>query len=319
MARKELCSARIVSVAQFASFRRLRKDTGFAEATYGTSNRLDFRGGFDFAVADNLFLRVTGAFKRIDGYQDMLDFTCQMIANGTPALAGSLPSLVRSNEITKGNCKIGELGGSDSHAARAMVRYVATEGLEFNLTADYSYTTTQPQPTSVLSGRTPSPFSFDGPYNDAVIFPRFGIRFANSFPGPVNNTFLTGNPFTTYANYSDPVGGKRWPPDGTNETWGVTGKVDWDVTDAVHMTTIAAYRTYQQNWASDGDYTPFDLNTTLNLQHHQQRSIEVRLTGSLFDNKVEWTTGGFGWLCHLRQPRLGLLCFGRAPWLDSKL
>jgi iron complex outermembrane receptor protein len=319
-------------------------DTAFVEATYGTSNRLDFRGGFDFAVTDNLFLRVTGAFKRIDGYQKMLDFTCQMVANGTPQLAGindglgadgsagggldgqpdvvpvgsiadnqfALPSLIRSNQTTKGNCKIGELGGSDSHATRAMLRYVAKEGLEFNLSADYSFTTTQPQPTTVLTGRTPSPFSFDGPYNDAVIFPKFGIRFANDFPGPVNSLFVPTDPFTTYANYNDPVNGKRWPTDGTNQTWGVTAKVDWDITGMVHLTTIGAYRTYEQDWASDGDYTPFDLNTTLNLQHHQQRSLEVRLTGNLFDDKVEWTTGGFYYSSE--SDLGGYVTFGSLDW-----
>ncbi len=324
-------------------------DTGFAEATFGTSNRLDFRGGFDFAVTNNLFLRVTGAFKRIDGYQNMLDYTCQMIANGTPQLAGindglgadgsagggldgqpdvvpvgsqadnqfAFPTLQPSNKASKGDCKIGELGGSDSHAARAMLRYVASEDLEINLSADYSFTTTQPQPTSVLSGRTPSLFSFDGPYNDAVIYPMFGIRFANSYdfanpPGPVNSLFVTGNPFTTYANYSDPVTGRRWPPNGTNETWGFTGKLDWDITEMVHLTTIGAYRTYQQHWASDGDYTPFDLNTTLNLQHHQQRSLEIRLTGNLFDNAVEWTAGGFYYSSE--SDLGGYVTFGSLDW-----
>ena len=35
-------------------------DTGHFELTYGTSNRLDLRGSYDFAIADNLFVRVSG-------------------------------------------------------------------------------------------------------------------------------------------------------------------------------------------------------------------------------------------------------------------
>jgi iron complex outermembrane recepter protein len=64
-------------------------DTGHVELTYGTSNRLDLKGSYDFAITDNLFLRVSGVSKQIDGYQDVLDFTCQMKVNGTPALAGT--------------------------------------------------------------------------------------------------------------------------------------------------------------------------------------------------------------------------------------
>src|SRR6185369_203774 len=53
-------------------------DTGTLELTYGTSHRLDLRGIYDFKLTDKLFARITGVSKRIDGYQDVLDFTCQM-------------------------------------------------------------------------------------------------------------------------------------------------------------------------------------------------------------------------------------------------
>src|SRR5690242_14781656 len=86
-------------------------DTGSIEATYGTSNRLDLRGTYDFAMAKNLFVRITGISKRIDGYQDVLDFPCEMKKRGTPALAGTLPTLVPSNRELNGNCKIAERGG----------------------------------------------------------------------------------------------------------------------------------------------------------------------------------------------------------------
>jgi iron complex outermembrane receptor protein len=279
-------------------------DTGWVEATYGTSHRLDIRGGFDFALADNLFMRVTGAAKQIDGYEDMIDYTCQMIANGTPQLAGSLPELVPSNKANQGNCKIGQMGGSSSKAARIMLRYLPMEKLEINLSADYSRTVTQPQPESFLSGRDPNGFP-EALYDAAVIFPTYGIHLNSDL-------WLTGDPFKTYANYSDPLTGKRWPTDGVMDVWGATGKVDWDITDGVHMKTIAAYRTYESDWASDGDGTPFDLNTTLNLQHHQQTSIEVNFTGGLFDNKVQWTTGGFYFSS--KSVLGGYVTFGSLAW-----
>ena len=44
-------------------------NTGYVEATYETSRRMDLKAGFDFALLDNLFVRVTGVAKCIDGYQ----------------------------------------------------------------------------------------------------------------------------------------------------------------------------------------------------------------------------------------------------------
>src|SRR3569833_4199739 len=68
-------------------------DTGQLELTYGTSHRLDLRGGYDFKLTDNLFARLTGVSKQIDGYEDVLDFTCQMKQYGTPQLAGNTDGL----------------------------------------------------------------------------------------------------------------------------------------------------------------------------------------------------------------------------------
>lgn len=113
-------------------------DTGSLEVGYGTSNRLDLKGSYDFAATDKLFVRITGVSKQIDGYQDILDFRCQMIKNGTPALAGTFPSLVPSNRETGGNCKIAERGGSHLDAGRVMLRYLASDNLEMSLSGDYS-------------------------------------------------------------------------------------------------------------------------------------------------------------------------------------
>ena len=126
-------------------------NTGYVDATYGSSRRMDLKAGFDFALKENLFMRVTGVAKTIEGYQERLDFRCQMIADGTPQLAGTLPIPSPSNETTAGNCKDGENGGSTNQALKAMLRYLATEDLEFNFSADYSHT----------DGRTGGPGAVD--------------------------------------------------------------------------------------------------------------------------------------------------------------
>jgi iron complex outermembrane recepter protein len=259
-------------------------DTGNIELTYGTSNRLDLRGTYDFAMTEKLFVRVTGVSKRIDGYQDVLDFPCQMRVNGTPALSGTLPTLVPTNRQLAGDCKIAERGGSHTDAGRVMLRYLASDKLEMSLTADYSNGFADGQPDSKLTRHQSTNF-FNNLYSNNVIFPQFGVRFT------ADDRFLTGNPFTTYAYPADPVGGKTFPVGQYSSAWGSTGKLGYEFSDNLRLDMVVGYRTYQIDWLGDGDQLPIDLNHTYELQGHEQKTYEARLSGEAMDNKLEWTTG----------------------------
>ncbi|MET0291175.1 MAG: TonB-dependent receptor, partial [Steroidobacteraceae bacterium] len=261
-------------------------DTGNVEVTFGTSNRLDLRATYDFAMTEKLFVRVTGISKRMDGYQDVLDFPCEMRRRGTPQLAGTLPSLVPSNLQNAGNCKIAERGGTQLDGGRLMLRYLATDDLELSLSGDYSDSYADGQPDSKLTRHQPTNF-FNNLYSDTVIFPRYGVRFT------ADDRFLTGNPFTTYAYPVDPVGGKAFPPGQYVTAWGSTGKLNYRITDTMALDLIAGYRTYEADWMGDGDQMPIDLNHTYVLQGHWQKSLEARLSGVLFDKKLDWTAGAY--------------------------
>ncbi|MEJ0035676.1 MAG: TonB-dependent receptor [Gammaproteobacteria bacterium] len=298
-------------------------DTGSLELTYGTRHRLDLRGIYDFKVTDKLYARVTGVSKQIDGYQDVLDFTCQMRANGTPQLAGigdglgadgsaggapngqpdvvpvgsaadnnfSFPTQVPSNKENKGDCRIAKRGGSETNAGRLMFRYLATEKLELGLAADYSKTDQEPAVDSKLTRHLDTP-GFNLTYDNNVVFPKYGIRFT------ADDRFLTGNPFTTYANPIDPIGGKSFPVNWTTEAWNVSSKALYQFTDTLNLSVIAGYRTYESDWMGDGDQMPIDLNHTYELQGHQQRSLEARLSGQAISTRLNWTAGAYRYQDH---------------------
>ncbi|MEP7314012.1 MAG: TonB-dependent receptor, partial [Pseudomonadota bacterium] len=257
-------------------------DTGYVEATYGTSRRMDVKAGFDFAITDNLFMRVTGVSKRMDGYQDTLDFACQMRANGTPALAGTLPLEAPSNATRAGNCKTGENGGGETQALKGMLRYVATDDLEFNLSADYSHTNAQPGAQTLLRGAQSA--GLDALYNNLVIFPRFGVRYDD-------NRFVPTDVFTSYQSWRDPVENRNWPRDQITDTWSSSAKVDYSLTDDMRIKAVVSHRGYDSDWAGP-NLVPLG-GTTYNLQKHRQDSAEVQLSGSLFDKHVDWTVGAF--------------------------
>jgi iron complex outermembrane recepter protein len=65
----------------------------------------------------------------------------------------------------------------------------------------------------------------------------------------------------------------------------------YSISDNLKLDVILGYRTYQSDWMADGDQLPIDLNHTYNLQGHDQRTYEARLSGAALEKKIEWTAG----------------------------
>jgi len=50
--------------------------SGSFQATYGSRNRVDLRGTANFALTDNLFMRISGVDKKQEGYVERRDYGC---------------------------------------------------------------------------------------------------------------------------------------------------------------------------------------------------------------------------------------------------
>jgi iron complex outermembrane recepter protein len=290
-------------------------DTGSVEVTYGQYDRIDVRAVGDFAlVQDKLFMRVVGSSRQRDGWGKRLDFTCEMKRRGTPQLAGigdgigadgtaggaldgkpdlvtagskadndfSFPQAVDPQE--RNGCEVGKLGGESSNAARVMFRFLANDRLEFNVAGDYSKQSDDPPVETLLRQRGGA---IDRNYDDKYVYPRYGINYT------YDNRFVTGDPYTNYAGFDDPVNGKSYNPDQDIDSWGASASVDYKITDKINLTGLVAYRTYEANWMNDSDLTPFGLIQTQVLQQYLQRQAEVRLSGLMLDDKLDWTAGLF--------------------------
>ncbi|MGD9159991.1 MAG: TonB-dependent receptor [Desulfobacteraceae bacterium] len=268
-------------------------NVGHIEVTGGDYNRLDFNGAYDFSlIEDLLFARISASSKKIDGYIDRLDFVCQMNANGTPELAGSLPPSILSQEAANGNCKIGEKGGSESDAAKIMLRFVPSYKLEFNLSADYSQTVADAGPEVLVSGSDPDPpaNSNDLWVQNNIIDPTWNIEPGDALT-ILGDTFLTGSNYSVYQTYEDPINGTRWPDKQTVESKNMSASADYDITENINIKGIFGYRQYDAMWVNLTSYGPFSFGAALEDQSHEQTSYEVRLNGMAFDNRLDWTTG----------------------------
>lgn len=312
-------------------------NTGYLQVTYGAYDRLDFKGAYDYAlIEDTLFLRVTGLANHRDGYQDVVDFTCDMISRGTPQLAGigdgrgadgsagagldghfdvvPVGSTADNNfflpqqklGLSPGNCKVGTAGGEDVQAGRVMLRFVGSDRLEVNLSGDYTDDTSEPQPDDLFFLPAGPPVTMDvlglvynmtGPAwavgAMGVVLPGFPNYVDLNFGIPYDSRFLTHDPEKTYSTWVDNVNNLTFPAKSAIESWGVSGVIDYDVTDDIHAKWVAAYREYDSEFTDDRDHSPIWVHGVYTLAEHEQFNTELQLSGLLFNERLNWTVGGF--------------------------
>ncbi len=297
-------------------------NTGTVQVTAGDYDRLDLKAVGDFAIVeDKLFVRVVGTTKHQEGYGASLDFTCEMIRRGTPQLAGigdglgfggdvpdgpdfdgapdllppiAVPvgsaadnafSLPAARSITQdGTCELGKLGGTSSEAGRVLLRYVPTDKLDIMLSFDDANSDDDPNVDTQL---TPINNGTDNSYDTNVIFRRYGIHYNDA-------RMLTGDPYTNYATFADPVNGQTYPRNSVMDTSGVSLVFDYKLTERVGAKLILAQRGYDTEWTNDSDRTPFGITQTHYIQNHDEDQAELQFNGTAGANdRFGWTAGLF--------------------------
>ena len=253
---------------------------GFIEGTYGSYKRTDVRASGNFVVIpDKLFVRLAGVSKHRDGYVDRVDFACAnpgAISAGVPTLASS-------------GCKLGTEGGKAYTALRASVRYLAAEKLEINLIADATHEKSEATPNTLLVA------------SQANCAPPACTPASTYSAVPYDSRFIPKDPYVTYSSYNDPggvyLGIRKNPfyavPQSTLKGVGFSGTVDYKLADKLALKSITAYRYYKSEFGNDNDASPLVIDQGAGTLTHRQFQQELRLNGTLFDDKVDFTLGGF--------------------------
>lgn len=236
--------------------------SGTVEATYGSRQRVDLRATANFELAENLFARISGVYKRQEGYVDQIDYGCQNPGN---------PLGIGSNAATPSDCVTAKLGEKSYSGIRGSLRYNPNDNIDWVVTGDYTY-----------ENRT----------NAA------GVMSATNAALTGGVDFSCGR-FCTYANFYMPAGGQAtqayYSPNTTKfEGWGVSSNLTVGLGDNLNVQAITAYRRYDQVFGTDDDYTPYSLiaGAGYNDLSFKFFSQELRLNGQIGD-KIDWTIGGF--------------------------
>jgi iron complex outermembrane recepter protein len=254
----------------------------YAEAGYGSFNRVNVRAGGNFTlIEDKLFVRVSGVSKRADGYMTRLDYGCVNAASSSIYQGGLLPG-----------CKLGTEGGQDLHAARIALRWVPNDSIENNLIA------------SVTADRSEVPALKLLYANNTQKFPN-GQPFV---PGG-GSQFITGpTSYTTYATYivpsfTDPPQYTGQPGAGTHAAvplpttnptnyYGITDNFTWKLSENYSLTAITGYLRYNGAFSSEIGDSPYPTQSLHDTWSERQFTEEVRFNGTSF-GRLDWTAGGY--------------------------
>jgi iron complex outermembrane receptor protein len=229
------------------------------EATYGSRQRVDLRASANFALADGLYARISGVFKKQDGYVKQLDYGCAKPGNaeGITGFPGS----------TK-NCVMSRLGEVNYSGLRGSLRFNPGDNFDLVVTADYTH-----------EDRT----------NAAEVVTRTIAATANAYCGR----------FCNYASFYLPAGGQVgqgyfMPATTKFDGWGVSANMTIGLSDSLNLQSITAYRDYRQIWGTDDDYTPFAGRGAGGYNDLTFRffSQELRLNGKVGDG-IDFTLGAF--------------------------
>lgn len=247
-------------------------NSGSIQATYGARNRIDLRGSADFALSDSLFARVSGVSRNQEGYVDRYDYGCLAPTSG-----------VGRQLSASTDCLMAKEGQVNYDAMRAMLHFDNGGPITATLIGDY----TNEDRTTAASVLTYANYTGTRDINPYATTIALDSRFVPP-PGSYFN-------YASFMNLADGTQPLR-VADGRSSYrgWGMSGKIDWDLTETLKLESITAYREYDSGFSNDNDLSPLAHSLGDGSLDFWSFSQEVRLSGSFgSDRPIDWTIGGF--------------------------
>jgi iron complex outermembrane recepter protein len=287
----------------------------------GSRNHVEIRASTNFAVTDDLFVRLTAVGNHQDGYVNRYDFGCanpSFTATDITGVTGSY-SVAPGFLAQTSNCLLGQEGGVGYAGGRAGIRFVPTDNLSFTLIGDLT-NTNQEAPAETLIYAGPGPLANPAnPAAGAVFSPALAVPTTNGHLLPYDSQYvpamIPSNFYATYASFCLPAPpaaatlppGVSIPGLGNNSgqtpycvsptqsirNWGVQETTDWTILNDLSLKNIIGFRGYSADWVHNNGESIWPMDLGAESMGHHQFSEELRLTGSSLNKLVDWTVGGF--------------------------
>ena len=267
----------------------------YVEGAYGSLNRTDITAAGEFTIIpERLFARISGASRHRDGHVKRIDYACSH-PDDPYVISGAIP---RNNYGS--DCQVGTLGGVAVSALRGAFRWLATDNVEVNVVVDTTHDRSESQAAVLRNADEFVP---------GASLEYQGVPYDNRFTpyGPNRGDTTINDPYVTYANFLSPGVtatpiDTAWTPGAPNgpfavrpvnemDGWGFSSNVDWHISDTMSLKSITGYRQYDTLSGQDLDGSPAVILMSHGIFEHEQFSQEFRLSGTLMNDRVDYTVG----------------------------
>ena len=291
-------------------------NSGSLKVEYGSYDLVQVRGMADFAISEDVAMRISGMSRSRDGYVAMLDYGVTHPSSNVPA------NMARG----RGNADYETMGGESLVAGRAALRW-QNGPLEINLSGDYTREDSEATPTVLIAAGNSTP-----PGVSSEFFDPFSVNPSTSVgsmgqaipwmvgkdgtPVRLSCAFVPAGPyscdtggdllgwdprFVSYSSFMDAMQPNPQAPYKPYfalpitefEGWGVHGNLTYDINEDMQLVYIGSWREYTSKWGQDQDATPIPVAQLDNELNHRAWSSEVRFNFEAADGMVQGTVGGF--------------------------
>ena len=232
--------------------------SGFVNAEYGNFDEVSLQGAVNLPIVqDTVAVRLTGAFRQRDGFLTVVDRTGR---------------------------EVGDTNDVDQWLVRGQIGWDTESGLRGRIIADYS------KSQSSCCGAIElyqSPLVTGGAYGAVGLGANGGNGQPFVSPAPRDNAAFERA-------MDNRIVSANFAPEADIDNYGVTGELEFPVSENADLIFIGSYRKYQSFERYDSDFTALDIFNVpaLNLEIDNW-TAELRLQGETFGGKLNYMIGGF--------------------------
>ena len=243
----------------------LDESGGFINATYGNFNHQNLQGAVNIPLAEGkVAARITGAYRKRDGFIDLLD--------------GAGNDIGDSNDV-------------DQFMLRGQIGFEGDSGIKGRVIVDYAESDAVCcAAVEVLSASLETPNPALGGLN---AFQAVGLSARAGMSAPLVATDPLDNATAEDA-VDNRIATSSFRANPNNDQYGIVAEVEFPIGDYADLIYIGSYREYAAFENYDSDFSGLDIfdvgpsNTEINTL-----TQELRIQGNAFDDRLSWLVGGF--------------------------
>ena len=277
--------------------------SGAGDVTYGSYNRVDVRGSVDIPIIDDkLLAQVSFSAKHADGYFHFLTFP------GT--YQTDVGRFVRPDNTT-----YAAAGGYNDQNLRAKLKWKISPDVTLRVVGDFTNNDDQSTGSQLLTVKP----GLNDVYNACISTPAAALAttplaticntprglpaakvpgFANQVLAPLGGVNTDGDPSNDHLVFDTRFKSPRIDTSYATgagyskvKTFGFSGTLDAQLTDALAVKSITAYRNLDSRFALDVDGSPIPMGDHAFTMSQEQESEEIQLLGNFLDNRLKTVTG----------------------------